>query len=197
MHWDFLIFHTVFKFGEQLPLFIYIDYMFYRKKIVRIICGVHPRTHTEPLYKSLNILNIDQIRDYSIALFTYKLTKHLLPPLFENMFIKTSDVHNYSTRHADLLYVQFAATKRTQRTLKHYGIKLWNSLYHVVHPDYAISTFKCNLKSFPLSWYFYIIIMIMSVFYRANFNSDKSPCSIALMISDRHQTESGKVHTIW
>ena len=58
-----------------------------QKKIVRIICGVHPRTHTEPLYKSLNILNIDQIRDYSIALFMYKLTKHLLPPLFENMFI--------------------------------------------------------------------------------------------------------------
>ena len=57
-----------------------------QKNIVRIICGVHPRTHTEPLYTSLNILNIDQIRDYSIA---------LQPPLFENMFIKTSDVHNY------------------------------------------------------------------------------------------------------
>ena len=60
-------------------------------------------------------------------------------------------VHNYPTRQADLLYVQFAATKRTQRTLKHYGIKLWNSLYHVVHPDCAISTFKCKLKSFLLS----------------------------------------------
>ena len=52
----------------------------------------------------------------------YKLTKHLLPPLFEDMFIKTLDVHNYSTRQADLLYVQYPATKRTQRILKHYGI---------------------------------------------------------------------------
>ena len=135
-----------------------------QKKIVRIICGVHPRTHTEPLYKSLNILNIDQIKDYSIALFMYKLTKHLLPPLFENMFIKTSDVHNYSTRQADLLYVQFAATNRTHRTLKHYGIKLWNSLYHGVHPDCAISTFKCNLKSFLLSWFFYIYILFTIIF---------------------------------
>ena len=41
----------------------------------------------------------------------HKLTKHLLPPLFENMFIETSDVHSYSTRQADLLYVQYAATK--------------------------------------------------------------------------------------
>ena len=37
-----------------------------------------------------------------------------------------------------------------------------------------------------------IIIIIMSVFYSANFNSDKSPCSKALMISDRHQTEPEK-----
>ena len=40
-----------------------------QRKIVRIICGGHRRTHTEPLYKYLNILNIDQIQDYSIALF--------------------------------------------------------------------------------------------------------------------------------
>ena len=37
-----------------------------------------------------------------------------------------------------------------------------------------------------------IIIIIMSVFYSANFNSDKVPCSKMLMISDRHQTEAVK-----
>ena len=66
------------------------------QKIIRIICGVHPRTHTEPLYKALHILNIDQVRDYSIALFMYKLMNHMLPSMFENMFIKTSDVHKYN-----------------------------------------------------------------------------------------------------
>ena len=40
------------------------------------------------------------------------------------------------------------------------------------------------------------IIMIMSNFYSANFNSDKSLCSKALMISGRHQKEAGKIHTI-
>ena len=160
MHWYFIIFHTVFKFEEQLPLFIYIDYMFYIKRLfILSVVFILEHTQSHSLCKSLNILNIDQIRDYSIALFMYKLTKHLLPPLFENMFTKTSYVHNYSARQADLLYVQFAATKRTQRTLKHYGIKLWNSLYRVVHPDCAISTFKCNLKSFILSWFFYIYIV--------------------------------------
>ena len=124
-----------------------------QKKIICIICGVHPRTHTEPLYKTLNILNVDQIRDYSIALFMYKLTNCMLPSIFENMIIQTSDVHNYSTRQADLLYIPFASTKRTQRTIKHFGAELWNSLCNVLDIDCAISTFKQRLKIFLLSWW--------------------------------------------
>ena len=81
-----------------------------QKKIIRIIYGVRPRTHTEPLYKALHNLNIDQVSDYSTALFMYKLMNHMLPSMFENMFIKTSDVHNYSTKQADMLYVQYALT---------------------------------------------------------------------------------------
>ena len=124
----------------------------FQKKIVRIICGVPPRTHTDPLYKDLKILNIDQIRDYSIALFMYKLSHHMLPSMFENMFIYTSDVHDYYTRQADLLYIQYAPTKRSQRTIKYYGTKLWNIISVVVQPDCAISTFKQKLKIFLLSW---------------------------------------------
>ena len=124
----------------------------FQKKIVRIICGVPPRTHTDPLYKDLKILNIDQIRDYSIALFIYKLSHHMLPSMFENMFIYTSDVHDYYTRQADLLYIQYAPTKRSQRTIKYYGTKLWNIISGVVQPDCAISTFKQKLKIFLLSW---------------------------------------------
>ena len=78
----------------------------------------------------------------------------MLPPIFEDMFIKTSAVHNYSTRQAGWLYVKYAPTKRTQRNLRHYGTKLWNSLHNVVCSDCAISTFKQNLKVYLLSWYF-------------------------------------------
>ena len=111
-----------------------------KKKIVRIICGVHPRTHTDPLYKALHVLNVEQIRDYSIALFMYKLRTCMLPSMFENMFISMSDVHDYYTRQANLLYVQYASTKRSQRTIKHFGTKLWNSLCNVIDIDCAIST---------------------------------------------------------
>ena len=99
----------------------------------------------------MNIFDIGLITDYSIALFMYKMSNGMLPSMFEIMFIQTSDVYNYPTRQADLLYVQFAATTRTQRTIRHFGTKLWNTLCNVIQVDCAISTFKQKLKIIFLS----------------------------------------------
>ena len=142
----------------------------FQKKNVRIICGVPPRTHTDPLFKDLKIFNIDQIRDYFIALFMYKLSHHMLPSMFENMFICTWDVHDYYTRQADLLYIQYAPTKRSQRTIKYYGKKLWNIISGIIQPDCATSTFKQKLKIFFLSWlgsfsFFLFQIMCLFIFF--------------------------------
>ena len=109
--------------------------------------------HTEPIYRVLHVLNVDQIRDYSIALFMYKLTKPMLPSMFEDMFISMSDVHN--------------STKRTQRTIKHFGTKLWNSLCNALDIDCAISTFKHRMKIFHFSWSLPILYLnfIISLLY--------------------------------
>ena len=40
----------------------------------------------------MNILDIGQIRDYSIALFMYKMSNGNVPSLFEIMFVQASDV---------------------------------------------------------------------------------------------------------
>ena len=117
-----------------------------QKKIIRIICGVHTRTHTDPLFQLLGILNIDKTRDYSAGLLCINLKNAC-----SLLYLKTSVVHNYSTRQAGSLYVQYAPTKRTQRNLRHCGTKLWNSLHNVVCSDCAISTFKQNLKVCLLS----------------------------------------------
>ena len=112
----------------------------------------------------MNILDIGQIRDYSRALFMYKMSNGMLPSIFEIMFIQTSDVHSYLTRQADLLYVQFAATKRTQRTIRHFDTKLWYTLCNVIQVDCAISTFKQKLKIFLLSWFFFIFFIAFPLF---------------------------------
>ena len=46
---------------------------FTKKKIVRIISGVRPRTHSEPLFKQLKILNIDNINKFLMGRFMYHI----------------------------------------------------------------------------------------------------------------------------
>ena len=57
-----------------------------QKKIVRIIGGVPPRTHTEPLFSDLNISKVSNLYKYSIVLFMYKLNYSKLSDIFP-MFV--------------------------------------------------------------------------------------------------------------
>ena len=123
------------------------DIVILQKKIVRIICGVVPRSHTEPLYKELGILNVNQIYQYSVGLFMFKFVNKMFPSLlFDNMFTFTTDVHNYNTRQAQLLYVPYCSTTRSQKTIRYTGTRIWNSFSNKINTQCVISTFKKNLK---------------------------------------------------
>ena len=81
----------------------------------------------------------------------YKLMKHMLLSMFEKKFTKASDVHNYSTKQVDVLYVQYASTKRTQRTIKRHGTELWNDLCNSIPTGCAINPYKEKMKAFLLA----------------------------------------------
>ena len=72
-----------------------------QKKIVRIICGVHPRTHTQPLFQLLHLLSINQIRDNFVAIFMFKMKNNMMPAHFGQMFTSASEIHNYPTKFAE------------------------------------------------------------------------------------------------
>ena len=91
-----LIWHTVFKYGELHIKVIRVNWWYYSKKIVRIIHGVPPRTHTEPLFLVLDVLKVSNLYKYNIALFMYKLKSSMLPDIFL-MFIRNCEIHNYET----------------------------------------------------------------------------------------------------
>ena len=121
-----------------------------QKKIVRIICGVPPRTHSHPLFTQLSILNITQIYDYFIGVFMYKLSKELMPDLFD-MFERTSDIHDHNTRQCNSYYVQYVPTLRSQKTIRIVGPKFWNKICKEISTNCEISTFKKHLKKFVFS----------------------------------------------
>ena len=117
-----------------------------QKKVVRIIYGAKPRSHSLPLFKTLGVLQLHEVFIYNVGLFMYKFTRNMLPPIFE-MFTRVSDVHQRPTRQSELLYIPLCHTKRSQMTIRYTGPSLWNQIVALFDVNCSIGTFKKCLKS--------------------------------------------------
>ena len=122
-----------------------------QKKIIRILSGVPPRTHSQPLFDNLKLMTVYQIYEYYVGVFMYKIYHKQLPPLF-NMFERTSDVHAYSTRQYDGFYINYVTTLRSQKAVKITGPKLWNTVIRKIDIHCKIGTYKTKLKKTLLSY---------------------------------------------
>ena len=73
-----------------------------QKHAARIIFYEDILTHSRPLLRSLNALNVYQINLYQHANFMYKFKNNQTPKVFDDMFEKPS--HKYPTRSSEVSY---------------------------------------------------------------------------------------------
>ena len=71
-----------------------------QKRALRIISFSEPKSHSEPLFKSLNLLKLNDVIESQILSFVYQWSHGLLPPCFSKYFNFTSSVHSYATRQS-------------------------------------------------------------------------------------------------
>ena len=69
-----------------------------QKNLVRIICGAGRISHADPLFADLATLKIDDLFTQSVRVFSYKLSKDMLPGTMASMISSVN--HGYSTRGA-------------------------------------------------------------------------------------------------
>ena len=74
-----------------------------QKKAIRLISNSHYLEHTEPLFKSLELLNIYQIFKLNCLLLVYKCIKNNYFMEFKNKLHVDSSIHSYNTRINTLL----------------------------------------------------------------------------------------------
>ena len=74
-----------------------------QKRAMRLITCSKYNSHTEPLYKKLNCLNVTDIYTLNMLKFQFKLTKGNIPHYFKNMFPQTDthSIHTHNTRFRD------------------------------------------------------------------------------------------------
>ena len=70
-----------------------------QKKAIRIIEKSHFFSHTDPIFKKLNVLKIYDLQYVQQLKFYFKYTNRCLPVYFQNFTFQTGlETHNYNTR---------------------------------------------------------------------------------------------------
>ena len=102
-----------------------------QNKAVRAVVGAHYHDSAKFNLANLQILQIDDLFKFEIAIFVFKWNRNSVPISFSNFFKKTSDVSKRITRQSSKssnLYIPRYRSNRLQRSIKYQGVKVWNSI---------------------------------------------------------------------
>ena len=127
-----------------------------QNKAVGAVVGAHYHDSAKPILANLQILQIDDLFKFEIAIFVFKWNRNSVLISFSNFFKKTSDVSKRITRQSSKssnLYIPRYRSNRLQRSIKYQGVKVWNSI-----PE-SIKKLSKNLFKKQLKEYFFIALL--------------------------------------
>ena len=100
-----------------------------QKKSVRLMSFSDFRAPTNDLFHNLKILKLNDIFQSLIIKLIFQYHKNDLPNVITSLFIKRQLCHNYETRNINLLdFPSVKTTKYGLKSLRFYGVSLWNRL---------------------------------------------------------------------
>ena len=145
--------YGVHVWGLTFPSFL-TQLFIIQKKAIRIISFSEPKPLSEPMFKSLNLLKLNDVIELQILSFVYQWSHRLLPPCFSEYFNFISSVHSYSTRQSCKKNLYVASVNTTQyglRFLKFTSPRLWNSLPTNITNSNSLRTFRKTLRNSMLN----------------------------------------------
>jgi hypothetical protein len=75
----------------------------------------------------------------------------MLPRSFDNLFLRTKQVHKYYTRNSNLYHIPFRRTKIRQLSVIYQAPKFFNSLGRNIRDASAVYCFQSKLKNYLFS----------------------------------------------
>ena len=98
-----------------------------QQKAVRMINNSKYNAHTDPLFKSLNLMKIDDIFKLNVFKFYFKYCHNQLPSFFQGFIFKhRSDFHSYNIRSKSTLNINKTRTKAAEVSLRNITAKIVN-----------------------------------------------------------------------
>ncbi len=129
-----------------------------QKKSIRIIHGKPFNYHTEPLFKSSNILKIQDQYKYNVLLFMHQLKAKKLPSSFHYLHVDYfTNRQQPHTRQINLANCKTPRTTYAYLLPFHQFPKAWNELDTSYHEIISISRFKGKIRTTMINTYASII----------------------------------------
>ena len=124
-----------------------------QKRAIRMVCKASFNSHTEPIFKALNVLSLMDIHRHQISLFMFDYINGNLPNAFDGMFLLNSDINRLvQTRQSNLLYVHRNKNAFVLNLPYIKYAQVWNQECQNCDTNIR-STFKKRLKSIYISKY--------------------------------------------
>ena len=115
------------------------------KRIIRNIAKAEFLQHTEPIFKSLKILNIENIRKLNLAMSMFKQINYNE----YDLALMTPD-HDHFTRHRNLLTIPPHRTTLITNSFIVQSVKLWNQIPPSIKTAQSIISFKSKVTNYLL-----------------------------------------------
>ena len=100
-----------------------------QKWAVQTISNSQYRSHSAPLFQSLNILNVYDTYKLEVGVFMFRHFTNQLPNGFRDSFSKQAECHKYLTRNANDYTLTRNKKVFSNQTVRNSGPILWNSLH--------------------------------------------------------------------
>ena len=114
-----------------------------KKKAIRIITASSYISHTEPLFKQLNVLKVEDILTLQELKFYFKYNQGILPKYLQNWnFIPNSKIHNHNTRKITTLHTFKTKHEFAKKTLKYNLPYTINNTPHIVKDKVNTHSFQ-------------------------------------------------------
>ena len=129
-----------------------------------------PLPSSEPLYRDLKILKLEDIFKLNIAIFVFSTLVEESPEIFHDWFSYDHEIHEHSTRAGAVvtrenyfdvgaaavtytLHTKGSKNQHGEKMLQKSGPLIWNNIPAHIQGAATTNTFKINLKKYYLAQY--------------------------------------------
>ena len=139
-----------------------------QNKIVRLMTYSDQRTPASGLYKSLQILALDNMIKLTLITIADSFHHKTLPKIFDNLFeyLKTSHSYNTGIRSNQNFFKPSVNTNIGKKSIQHRGVEVWQSLKLNIKL-LGSTSFRTQVKKYLLDidWYWLTNLILMVLIY--------------------------------